>query len=322
MFSKLKQLIKRSADESVKENESDTDNGGNNELSQELNNSYPKASQSADGSSNKSKSLRTQKHQLTKQGIKRIDNIDEMYEHFGVDPAAVETCDSPDTVEQKAPLKKKHTQTKRTKNKHGVAILDGSEDLLALMSREKIGADTGDKNPGPPAKEGKPPRGNILKDKHGIPVLKDSDDYHSMFLEGEGESFAEMLEESLGDKNTRVLLDEKRDHITTRKPLTLKQKLKRYPLPQGQLDLHGYTSLKADLKADSYLRHSYHNNIGTVRVIVGKGLHSEEGAVLPDVIEERIIRLRQEKIVLSYQWENKSKSKSGAVIVYLDNLFK
>ena len=50
---------------------------------------------------------------------------------------------------------------------------------------------------------------------------------------------------------------------------------------------------------------------------MGKGLHSEDRAVLPDVIEDLLTDMKREDIVLSYRWEKRVKRKSGAVIVYL-----
>ena len=55
----------------------------------------------------------------------------------------------------------------------------------------------------------------------------------------------------------------------------------------------------------------------TLRIIVGKGLHSEDGPVLPHVIEDLLKELKKDNIVLSYQWEGGKKSKSGAAIVHL-----
>jgi DNA-nicking Smr family endonuclease len=81
--------------------------------------------------------------------------------------------------------------------------------------------------------------------------------------------------------------------------------------------LHGYTSYQAEEKVDSYIRDAYQREIFTLRLIVGKGLHSENGPVLPDVVEDKLIELKQQRIVLAYQWEKKSKAKSGAVIVHL-----
>ncbi len=54
-----------------------------------------------------------------------------------------------------------------------------------------------------------------------------------------------------------------------------------------------------------------------MRIIVGKGLHSDPGPVLPDTIEDLLLDLKARDIVLGFSWERKKKSRSGAVIVYL-----
>ena len=55
----------------------------------------------------------------------------------------------------------------------------------------------------------------------------------------------------------------------------------------------------------------------TIRIIVGKGRHSNEGAVLPDVVEDVAKEMKKQGLVIGFEWENKIKSKSGALIIYL-----
>jgi hypothetical protein len=52
-------------------------------------------------------------------------------------------------------------------------------------------------------------------------------------------------------------------------------------------------------------------------IIVGKGLHSQGKAILPDVVEKKITRLKRKKWLLGFEWEKKDKRKSGSLIVYL-----
>ena len=54
---------------------------------------------------------------------------------------------------------------------------------------------------------------------------------------------------------------------------------------------------------------------------MGKGLHSQGGAVLPDVIEDLAVALKRQKVVLTYRWEKRIKRKSGSLIVYLTTAF-
>jgi len=161
-----------------------------------------------------------------------------------------------------------------------------------------------------------------LKNKHGIPMLPDRGSLNSedSKIEIEKNEFMRLLNDSLGGKTRDVLMSEKGVRTVRKKPLSLKEKVKRYPLPQSQLDLHGYTAIKAELRAETFLKNAYGNQIHTVIIIVGKGLHSDEGAVLPGVIEALIIRLRKDGIVLFYEWENEKKVRSGSVSVYLNNM--
>ena len=100
--------------------------------------------------------------------------------------------------------------------------------------------------------------------------------------------------------------------------MSLKKRLKRYPPPEKQLDLHGLTGAEADVQAETYLRHSWRNGFFTLRLVVGRGLHSEAGAVLPHVVEDLLVRLKRDGVVLWFEWDRKQKFRSGAVIVYLN----
>ncbi|HSL60491.1 MAG TPA: Smr/MutS family protein [Desulfotignum sp.] len=101
------------------------------------------------------------------------------------------------------------------------------------------------------------------------------------------------------------------------KPMPYHRRIKRYPPPEKDLDLHGFTALGAQLKARSFLTACRHQGYFTVRIIVGKGLHSDPGPVLPDTIEDLLTQLKQQDVVLGFAWEQKKKVRSGAVIVYL-----
>lgn len=161
-----------------------------------------------------------------------------------------------------------------------------------------------------------------LRNKHGIPVLPELRTWDAQEADHElnNNEFMLLLNQTLGQKTRDVMMNEKGVRAVRKKPLTLKQKVKRYPMPQGQLDLHGYTAIRAELRAETYLKSANVSQLHTVIIIVGKGLHSDEGAVLPDVIETLLNRLRKDGLVLAYEWENEKKSRSGAVTVYLNNL--
>ncbi len=99
--------------------------------------------------------------------------------------------------------------------------------------------------------------------------------------------------------------------------MPIKKRLKRYPPPEAELDLHGFTALGAEVKAKSFISTCKHQGYFSLRIIVGKGLHSDLGPVLPDVIEDLLKILEKQNVVLAYKWDQQTKSKSGAVIVYL-----
>jgi DNA-nicking Smr family endonuclease len=164
-------------------------------------------------------------------------------------------------------------------------------------------------------------------DKKGFRVLTNEHDLYRLFTEkkpgkdktDEDEDFARMFEKYLNDKHHQRMMRQKiaaADKAKTT-PIPVGERLKIYPAPQLELDLHGYTSARAGAQTEAFLRGARQNDIRTVRIIVGKGLHSEGKAVLPDVVEKKIIELKRKKWVLAYKWEKKDKRKSGALIVYL-----
>ena len=121
--------------------------------------------------------------------------------------------------------------------------------------------------------------------------------------------------------DTRTLIKKKTGGYFPPRQLTLKERLKRYPRPQGQLDLHGLTAIQAEQRTEAYIHTAHADGLFTLRIIVGKGLHSESGAVLPDVVQDRLKRLKRDGVVMAYRWDKGVKRKSGAVIVYLEAPF-
>ena len=165
------------------------------------------------------------------------------------------------------------------------------------------------------------------RNRHGLPFLEKGRSLAGLF-EQEAEKaqeaskdscterFPELLSVSLKGKDQDALLREKKDRPPPR-PVPLKKRLKRYPPPQVQLDLHGFTATRARSHAEAWLRRHWRNGFFTVRIVVGRGLHSEAGAVLPDVVEDLMPRLKRDGVVLWFEWDRREKSRSGAVIVYL-----
>jgi DNA-nicking Smr family endonuclease len=157
-------------------------------------------------------------------------------------------------------------------------------------------------------------------DRKGFRVLTDEHDLYQLFGEKKNskqEDFGRIFEESQQDKRQQFLLQEKKKISSEITTLTVSERIKSYPAPQLELDLHGSTALEAEKKTESFIENARREKIRTIRIIVGKGLHSQEKAVLPDVVEKKIIRLKRKNWLLGFEWEKKDKRKSGALIVYL-----
>ncbi|MFZ7125987.1 MAG: Smr/MutS family protein [Desulfobacterales bacterium] len=116
------------------------------------------------------------------------------------------------------------------------------------------------------------------------------------------------------------MMKRKREGAEHARPLPLKRRLKRYPGPQHQIDLHGCRAHQAIQRTEAFVRTAFNDGVLTVRIIVGKGLHSESGPVLPEVVENCLLALKQEGILLSYRWEGRSRTRSGAIIAYLNSV--
>ncbi|MDQ1352209.1 MAG: hypothetical protein QG657_2515 [Acidobacteriota bacterium] len=178
-------------------------------------------------------------------------------------------------------------------------------------------------SPTSPAVNRKKKQGKAKLDKKGFPIITDSDDLGELFQVEEAkkkksqEDFARLFEKSQADIYQRVMLLEKKKDRTGRKPLTSAERVKGYPEPQEELDLHGFSAAKAQSSTEFFIRNARRLRLQTVRIIVGKGTHSNGKAVLPDVVEAKIIELKRKDWVLNYKWEKKDKRKSGSMIVYL-----
>ena len=211
----------------------------------------------------------------------------------------------------------------KTKKKNDLPVFESEADFLAAFFEENRPASPPDKKKSRSIKNEK-----SRINKHGLPFIED---YETRFLpdpdEGPGssesvtpvsdrpggaeveeEDFARLLEESLKEKKIPR-------HIP--KPMPLKRRLKRYPPPEADLDLHGFTAVGAEIKARSFITTAKIQGFFTLRIVVGRGLHSQEGPVLPHVVEALLQELKKYNIVLSYKWEGVKKKQSGAVLVYL-----
>ncbi len=195
----------------------------------------------------------------------------------------------------------KHKKIKRDKN--NLPIFDSDQDLLnAFENKQRSSSNQQEKRIAESDKK--------QVNKHGIDILEN--EYNGIDSPMDvDEDFVTLLEESF--KQKKIDLGNKRVKVQ----LPLNKRLKRYPPVEKTLDLHGFSAIGAQIKAKSFISSCKQLGYFTVRIIVGKGIHSDLGPVLPDVVWDTAKELKSQGQVLSYDWENKSKSKSGAIIIYL-----
>ena len=162
--------------------------------------------------------------------------------------------------------------------------------------------------------------------KHGLPLLDDYETWMEKNIDSDELSADAAVEQDVSviepEEDFSTLLEaslkDNRGSRKVPKPMPLKRRLKRYPPPESTLDLHGFTAIGAQVKARSFISSAHVQGFFTLRIIVGKGLHSEDGPVLPHVVEDLLKEMKIENIVLSHKWEGAKKSKiGGAVLVYL-----
>lgn len=129
-----------------------------------------------------------------------------------------------------------------------------------------------------------------------------------MFTEN---SLDDILEKYTSEAEVRALNNERK--FFEKEPKN-RSGLKNYPAAQRELDLHGLTSSEAQSLAENFLVSAVRQRLRTVRLIVGKGLHSkDQQAVLPGVIEKLLSDWKRQKKILGYKWEKGR----GTVLVYL-----
>ena len=193
--------------------------------------------------------------------------------------------------------------------KNDLPVLESDHDFLSVFSEKPISETISeindmerDRADNVHSDEGEKKR---RLNKHGLPVI---DDLETEFFPDQHGTLSS-LEKSLQQKPSFS----KKKPI----PMPIKKRLDRYPLPEKELDLHGFTAVGAEIKAKSFILDCKLQGFFTLRIIVGKGFHSDTGPVLPDVIEDLLKVLKKQNMVLAYEWDRKKKSKSGAVIVYI-----
>lgn len=173
-------------------------------------------------------------------------------------------------------------------------------------------------------------------DKHGFHILTDKNDLYRIFCAEEKkweskfksndkrrektsqEDFATLWKSFQSDRRQISMMDEKiKSESGADFNLSRSEKLRDYPSPQIEIDMHGFTAMEAETRIEGIIWNARYKGILTLRIITGKGLHSTRKAVLPDLVEAKLIYLKRRKWILDYRWEKGEKQKSGSIIVYL-----
>lgn len=162
---------------------------------------------------------------------------------------------------------------------------------------------------------------SLLKQKkvRDIRKISNTDDLSNLFSQKEEplktKQFADFFAKTIQPNSIQAALKDKADQHTTKTPSITS--LKRWPSPQDEIDLHGYTASEAENKTDFFISHCQNSRLKTIRIITGKGLHSPQGPVLQGIVEAKLLELKAQKKIIAYRWEKHNKQKSGALIVYL-----
>ncbi|MBN2430058.1 MAG: Smr/MutS family protein [Acidobacteria bacterium] len=131
------------------------------------------------------------------------------------------------------------------------------------------------------------------------------------------DDFAELLQHSLAGTEPAEILAEKEGD---RRPYGIAEAGgvgDDFPPPSAELDLHGCGAAEAVQRFRTFIQQVQIAQPRTVRVVVGKGLHSQDKAVLPDVVEREAAHLRRQGVVQTFRWEHRRKRKSGSLLVCL-----
>lgn len=168
-------------------------------------------------------------------------------------------------------------------------------------------------------------KAKVPRTRAGVRILTREDDIRRAFL-GESEAqpvaaepepdFADLLDAAMAKTDISAVLAEKDRGAVRDRDRPVPARKAEYPPPQDEMDLHGATALEAAERVVAFIQLAKARRLRTVRIIVGKGKHSEAGPVLPRVAKEEIARLKREKQVFAFDWE-RGRRESGAIVVYL-----
>ena len=132
-------------------------------------------------------------------------------------------------------------------------------------------------------------------------------------VEDEG-TFADIFDSDLFDKDCQNRAHQQNNIDVQVKGHGSRRKI---GAPQKELDLHSCTGQEAESRVKSFILAAQYEKLHVLRIITGKGLHSDGPPVLPDVVEQKMYELKEQKLIRNFFWEKKRKSFSGALIILL-----
>ncbi len=154
-----------------------------------------------------------------------------------------------------------------------------------------------------------------------IRILDTGDDLEALFTGKQSadtpHELSEILETSLTHDRFQHFLSEKYNSGNSPEKISIHHIIKKYPRPERELDLHRLSASDAEHKARCFIQDAVAAGLKTLRIIVGKGIHSAGMPVLPDCIEALLSELKKSGCVLTFSWEKREKKRSGSIIVYL-----
>ncbi len=159
-----------------------------------------------------------------------------------------------------------------------------------------------------------------------VRTLDAHEDFYELFGERNGEDavpgasceeeepFSRMLEDTLSGVDQAEIIRQKYPENVL---VPEQQRISARGTPGAELDLHGCHVREALVRVEAFLETAALQGLDAVRIIVGKGLHSQGSAVLPDAVEGKIVELKRRGRVATFSWEKKHKRVSGSLMVYL-----
>ena len=155
--------------------------------------------------------------------------------------------------------------------------------------------------------------------KTGLPRLSGNDLPFAAEKDEKAGSFAEVFDPGRFDRDLELISGWK-GKAERKKKKVGRKKTEKNTRPQVELDLHGLTGPQAETRTEDFLASVRRRGVLFVRIITGRGLHSDGPPVLPGVVEEKLAALKLAGVVLEYEWEKKVTARTGSMLVRLKNM--